>query len=163
VSELEGRTLAWGKSNDEPVVSVLWSDKLEVQAKDGSTIIGRGWDLHPRERWESGADWAVVDAVWGVEKGSSILDSPDLQPGQRLVLKVGRPDTGRVLEVWDAAESTRVGLVPEPYATELREWMTRGRPVHSLCTWQWRDVSGKVRTIRSLYATSAPEFLPPAR
>lgn len=161
MNDLVGHTLAWGRVDGDFVVAADWSDHYEVAARDGTTIVGRGWDLHPRIRWEVGGDWAVADAVWGVPKGSEVLRRADFQPGQVLALNVGQPSDSGLVSVWNANRSKQVGFVPEPYATDLKDRLTRNLPVCCVCTWLWCDVSGIPRTIRCLYATAPPEFLVP--
>ena len=59
-----------GRRDEDFVIVADWCDGLEIVAKDGTRIVGRGWDLHARIRWDLAEDWAVAGAVWGVEKGT---------------------------------------------------------------------------------------------
>src|SRR5439155_257142 len=120
-----------------------------------------GWDLHPRARWERGDDWAIADVIWGTERGSDLLEQPAFQLGNELALVIAEPGASGTVGIWDIHRTSRIGFVPEPHAPEVKARLTRRLPMRCVCTWQWRDAVGAPRSIRCLYATTAPELVPP--
>jgi hypothetical protein len=136
--------------------SAAWSE-ISTPSRDGSRLLGRGYDVHLGRRGKD-ARFVLVTKVAGVTYQNPGIRASVFALGKAVQVRADTDNAfdAKAVGVWDGAGRIQAGYLPKELAPRAARQLANGTTLYGLSVWEWVKPGGQRVGLKILVSDGPP-------